>query len=363
MKIVSTTLTGNREDQIGDALRSVAKWVDRCIVIPTCPILDDTIEVARRVCGDKLHVQPYEPIARTDSFHFGDARNFALACAGRLGAAWALTIDTDERLHVVTSFGLDQENDLILCQYEDKSYAKERFIRIPPEGHWVGPTHEGFVGWKKRTTLENTYFSELPKTREQLTEKFRRDEKELEDYVRGEGRNDGRFWFYLGNTRKDLDKFDRAIDAYVRCANMPGWDEQRAWACFQASICQVRMNRYEEAIGICTYGMSKHAGVSELAWQAGWCNWKLGRYQQAIYLSKIALVWGKSRHSGLNYEDSYAETGRVGFVYPPALYEAPWQVLMYSYQALGNVVEANRCRIEFELAWASREGRTIPSSG
>ena len=56
--IVATTLTGSNADIIGDALASVLQQVDRCIVIDT-GAKDDTLEVARKVAGDKLLLREF----------------------------------------------------------------------------------------------------------------------------------------------------------------------------------------------------------------------------------------------------------------------------------------------------------------
>ena len=90
--IVSTTLTGSNADIIGDALASVVAQVDRCLVIDT-GAKDDTVAVARNVAGDKLVVRE---LAWPNDF--AAARNFALDAATALGATWAITVDTDERL-------------------------------------------------------------------------------------------------------------------------------------------------------------------------------------------------------------------------------------------------------------------------
>lgn len=90
--IISTTLTANSEGIIADALRSVSGWVDLCLVIDT-GVTDASILRAAEVAGAKLRVVQFQW-----TNDFAAARNFALAEAQRLGGAWAITIDTDERI-------------------------------------------------------------------------------------------------------------------------------------------------------------------------------------------------------------------------------------------------------------------------
>lgn len=70
---------------------------------------------------------------------FARARNFALDQTTSTGAAWALTIDTDERLIVegyesIDEFRCKLEADLAVLTWmalaRDGSYGKERLVRL-----------------------------------------------------------------------------------------------------------------------------------------------------------------------------------------------------------------------------------------
>src|SRR6188768_531793 len=97
MRIVTTTLTGNSESIIADALRSVVDWVDVCLVIDT-GVSDGSLRRAREIAGSKYAQRTF-----TWSDDFAAARNFALDAARDLGGTWAVTLDTDERLELETS--------------------------------------------------------------------------------------------------------------------------------------------------------------------------------------------------------------------------------------------------------------------
>src|SRR5262245_19354036 len=92
MRIASTTFTSNRQDIIGDALRSVVDWCDLCIVIDL-GITDSTLAIAHEICGDKLHIERGKWDDDTAKW-----RNLMLFEAFRFGADWSVTLDTDERL-------------------------------------------------------------------------------------------------------------------------------------------------------------------------------------------------------------------------------------------------------------------------
>jgi len=90
--IVATILSGNSELLIADAIKCIRDWVEFLLLIDT-GITDNTRSIARDLAGSKLYV---EQLAWCNDF--AHARNFALARAAALGASWALTVDTDERL-------------------------------------------------------------------------------------------------------------------------------------------------------------------------------------------------------------------------------------------------------------------------
>jgi glycosyltransferase involved in cell wall biosynthesis len=150
--IVSTTLTGSNSDIIGDALASVLQQVDRCIVIDT-GAKDDTIDIARRLAGDKLLLREFP--WKDD---FAAARNFALEAAAEAGATWAVTLDTDERLLFDRDFDLARalaRTQAQVCMVVDDvgSYSKERIVRLPAKVRWEGPTHECLMGRTAAETL------------------------------------------------------------------------------------------------------------------------------------------------------------------------------------------------------------------
>src|SRR4051812_43392856 len=221
MKIASTTLTGNNASVIADALRSVVDWVDYCLVIDT-GVTDGTLDIAKSVAGDKYVSRSFAWIQ-----DFAAARNFALDAAAELGADWAITVDTDER---IDRRGVDLRAALanttagvMLMTSSDGSYAKERCFRLPVRERFSGPTHESFPAYAVGSiTVERACFHELGKSPEALRRKFERDLEILKRHVRAHPR-DARWHFYLGETLKNLDRPAEAVAAYDACAALRGW--------------------------------------------------------------------------------------------------------------------------------------------
>ncbi len=336
MKIVSTTLANNSEHLIRDALLSVVDWVDICLVINT-GVTDRTLEIAKEVAGDK-----YVEASFTIEGDFAKARNFALTAATELGGDWAVTLDTDERIiggPDLRTEMLSSTEDLLYVTYVSGHYSKERCFKLPAKDHWMGPVHEAFVLSGKGRTVEGVQFDEMAKTPEEYERKFRRDVEVLSAYVKAHP-TDPRWHYYLGESYRNLGNFELATSSYDACSALRGWDEEAAWACFRAGECLCAMERYGEALDRLHTGLSIHAGIAELAWFAGFVSYKMGRDQQAVYWSRLAIVHGLFRGDG-------ATVPRIAFRDPVGLWEGPYDVLRWAEKRRGNEEAA----AEAEALW------------
>jgi glycosyltransferase involved in cell wall biosynthesis len=141
--IIITTYT--REKIIGKAIRSVP-WADLILIVHFTngeypP--DQTLAVAREAAGDRLRV-----IDIGEAYGCSQARNAGLDEATRLGATWALQLDTDEW---VQCEGVNIRETLarvpalatVLMTWDShQSYQKARFFRLPASGRFYGFSHE-----------------------------------------------------------------------------------------------------------------------------------------------------------------------------------------------------------------------------
>jgi glycosyltransferase involved in cell wall biosynthesis len=346
--IVSTTLTGSNADIIGDALASVLQQVDRCIVIDT-GAKDDTLDVARKVAGDKLRLREFP--WKND---FAAARNFALDAAAEAGATWAVTLDTDERLLFDRDFDLARalaRTQAQVCMVADDrgGYAKERIVRLPAKVRWEGPTHECLMG---RTTagtlsLRGVRFHELPKDPAGVRRKFERDVAILKRYTKQHAKQ-ARWFYYLGASHQSLGEFAAAIDAFRTCAELRGWEEEGAWACYGAAECCCSLQRWHDAVQFCAAGLGIRPATAELAWLAGFAAYKAQRYDDAIAWSHMAIANGLFQGRGAQFE-------RIGFRHLPGLYEGPFDVLRWAYKALGDEKAAAEALRDYERARRARE--------
>ena len=390
MAIVATVLSGNSESAVAPAIERARDFVGQVLLIDT-GITDGTRQVAEealcvqsagsgdpRRTGRRLAVEKFRWCD-----DFGKARNFALDAAARHGASWAMTLDTDERMEFP---GYQSAEELLAALESDPRvlvwvvmekggrYAKERFVRVGGKGsgfgvqgsgsegegdgqarrlphlRWVGRVHEALVGAGPGQTkvLPGVLFWEVPKSAEGHRAKLQRDLAILREQTR-EMPGDPRWWYYLGQTLQGLKEPREAVEAFRKCANLPGWAEQAAWACYKGAECLVELKELVAAVELCALGLARQPASPELAWLAGWCCYQAGKLNDAIHWEQIAIALG-------NVEGSKAGEGRISFRHLPAWYEGPYDVLRWTYRKLGNVAAADEAEAKFQTALVNRAG-------
>lgn len=357
MKIIATVLYGvGTEEIIERAIASALSLVDHVLVIDTAP---KPRPANTRLLKFDKDLVGYTHRKWPDSF--SRARNFALALASSMTYVrqvpydWAMTLDTDEAMQFnsvdvrAALFGYLREGiDLVYVNHVDGSYKKERFIRLPASGGWKGLTHEAYVSCPPRAaTLKGVTFNELTKTPMQLAEKWARDLGLLTQQI-GEEPNDPRWHYYMGETCFNLGQYEAASLAYDHCANLRGWDEESAWACYRSAEALVKLGLIDQAIDRCALGLARHAGITELAWLAGYLSFQAGRHDQAVYWSRIALVHGK-------YEGRGNEIKRIGFQHPAGQWEGPYDVLRWALTSPELREQKEQYEKLYEQAKAARE--------
>lgn len=329
-RFITTTLTNSQQAIIGDALRSAVDWADLCLVVDT-GIKDDTLAVADQVCGPKLVTRAF-----TGRWHFSNARNFALQVAGELAGehgwtnAWAVTLDSDERL-VDGPPDTMPAADHILTPDKAQGYFKWRLFKLPARGHYRGATHEVYADGGSFENVPWMAFTELGKSTGDIQHKFERDLQMLKEETKAYPK-DPRWWFYLGETYRNLKKHEQAIKAYVQCIELTGWDEEAAWASYQAATCYVELKDWRGAIRSCASGLAHFPGIPELPWLAGWCSLQIQDWAKAAMWARLAMAHGCFGE----------QVNRQSFRYALGMCDGPYAVLKAALEGLGRQEEANK---------------------
>jgi len=327
--VVSTTLVGPTiPTTLADALRSVAGIVDRSLVLWTgASELHDEVETTSLSASDKTVVIEWP--WRND---FGAGRQAALDFATKTGATWCLWLDSDEWIEPhgedVRGAMLATDAAAMLMFDERGEYLQPRAIRLPCAARWEGRTHEAIPVTGPR--FVSARFCSRPKALCDLLAKHRRDLVILLEETRKQP-EDARWWYYLGDALAGLRRFLDALDAFRRCADLRGWDEQSAWACYRAAnLLLFEFGQFEAAIDLCAQGMARHPGIAELPWLAGIAAQRLGRHEHAVWWAELARVHGEKAPEPVRALDR-----RRLFRVPKGLREGPSDIERFSFAVLG----------------------------
>jgi FkbM family methyltransferase len=334
-KIVGVIISNSREKEIADALKSLEPAVDGFLFIDT-GIKDGTLSIARETVGaDKVWVHEWP--WRND---FSAARNEGLRAAADLGAEWGVFLDTDMRYE-----GADTIRQRLATTEVDLLYVPTKWgsaqplvFRLPTKVLWKGRAHNWVYNQGATETLDGVQVWEIRNDPKHHLARVKQTKGILLEMLEEEGGKDPRTHFYLGEACSDLGEWDEALGYYRQCADLRGWPEEGAWACWRAANILASRKRWTDAIDEAVKGLSRHAGIAELAWMAAWANHKMGRHEQAIYWGEMAVVWA----------DRVNEVNRVGFRNQLVLRNGAWDILYWSYKALGKTEKAAFAKTRFD---------------
>ena len=235
-KICLNMIVKNEVKVLPRLIRSVKDYIDYYVIVDTGST-DDTIELIRRemasygIAGE-VHERPW--------VNFGANRQQALELALAADKAdWLLFIDADEELAVSDPKFYEKLVPGVSYEIEkhqgDIRYAVRHLLNVRGASYrWEGPVHnylvaEGRERLELRKDVWIIYHQGQGAKSHGVTEeqKFLRDAKLLEEELLRDP-NDPRSQFYLAQSYRDAEHYERALEAYRKRAAMDnGWDEER----------------------------------------------------------------------------------------------------------------------------------------
>ena len=334
MRIASVTITSNRREIIADAILSVRDWVDAAVVVDL-GITDDTLQIVQRLMAE---VGKPVYVTKCDAPTCGEWRNAGMRLAQDLGFDWAVTLDTDERLHVKAGWDIRKalemvrdQADVIFARDSQDRYPKERIFKLPTQNWFAGHAHEAIPNIGQMVNLPGLTFSELPKSMEKIKAncEFIRREKLRE---LAEDDSTPRNWYYLGDALDVLGEAEEAIVAFQNCAERTTWDAEGAWANLRTALCARKLKDTKRALEYCARGLVYHPGYAELAWLAAVICAESGQWHHAIYWARMAMINGKPE----------IDIHHSSHCLPFGVWEGPYEILRDAYRNLGNQAEADK---------------------
>ena len=172
--------------------------------------------------------------------NFSHNRNVALnAVKGRTD--YILLADADFILNVHDEdFKSKLRSPGYLIKYDGGlDYRQLLLIEARHNWEYMGVTHEYIDTYPNKLPSEITDMISIDHTFEGSSRviKFERDAKLLEEDLKLDPKN-SRSWFYLGQSYKDLQMYDKAIEAYTKRTQLTDYDEEVFYSWYQIGMCK-----------------------------------------------------------------------------------------------------------------------------
>jgi tetratricopeptide (TPR) repeat protein len=243
MKLATVCMIKDEEKVIGRMIRSAAPITDIFIFTDTGST-DNTAKEINKVCAE-VGVD-YE-LHETTFVDFGVSRTATIKNAeGK--ADYLLLLDADMTI-------------------ENKGFNKETLKKDGYQLFYTGPNRyaqmllvSGKLNWEYREKTHEYIYSEQLKTVGTLDslminhhidganrkDKFERDVKLLNESIKENPKNK-RAWFYLGETYRNMQKPEEAIDAYLKRIELGGWREEVFYSIYQCGRMYMLIKDYDKA--------------------------------------------------------------------------------------------------------------------
>ena len=238
MKIASITITSKRSKIIGDALQSVNKVVDAMVFVDLG--MDNATRKEIEKAANKCTIHVVKGNVTKPTAHW---RNLGLLEATKIGADYAIQLDTDERMVFPKDFKEQLKNNPIIEVFNslhvDGSYSKERVFKLPGIGEFRGHNHEEWTG-SGSCLMHGLYFDELKKSIKLLDSNGR---KMLHNLLRQKRLDpfSHRWHFQIGLCHRAKDNPQKAIEYFRRARDLKTTPEGRAMDCYYIALCHMDM--------------------------------------------------------------------------------------------------------------------------
>lgn len=247
MRLCLNMIVRNEADKIVRCLRSVYPYISSWVICDTGST-DDTVAAiegffrARGIPGR---------IVTCEFDNFSQARNVALASARELALNnpdYFLLCDADMELVVENPAAFDNLTGrayLMTQKAGGLAYHNVRLLKADDTAWYVGPTHE-YIDATYSGLLEGAHFVDHADGSNR-SDKYTRDVRLLVDDLLRDPKN-GRSWFYLAQSYRELGRWPEALCCYQRRVEVGGWDEEVWNAQFNIAHCHKNMGNEAEFI-------------------------------------------------------------------------------------------------------------------
>ena len=278
----------NESQVITRCLGSIKSLIDSWVIVDTGST-DGTQDIIKEFMKDipgELQERPW--------VNFGHNRNEALQLA-KGKADYILFIDADEVVEFSSTFvmpPLNKDSYFLLTKFGGTNYYRLQLIKDGLGWKWEGVLHET-VGspWAKTNGIIAGLVN-VPRTdgaRSQDPKKFLKDAAVLEKALVDDPTNT-RYTFYLGQSYRDAEEYEKSIESYKKRIALGGWDQEIFWSMLQIAHAQKILD-LDEKIFLRSYDDAYHyrpTRVEPLYYLSNYYR-TMGNYAAGYLIAQIGL--------------------------------------------------------------------------
>lgn len=296
-KIVLCMIVKNESEVIERCLASTLPIIDTFCIVDTGST-DDTISKIRKFfeqvgIDGVIHERPW--------VNFGTNRTEALELARPLGD-YTWMIDADEILEFDGNFDPDKfkaslKADLynVFASYGGIKYHRPQLTSNKKQFVYRGILHEyvDCTGTIDTRDFANGILNRPIQdgARSKLPDKYAKDAEVFEEALKGkvDEKDFNRYHFYLAQSYRDSQQWQKAHDAYIKRAKLGGWNEEVFYSLFQVGrLKEILEHPIDEIVRYYVQAYDANPWRAEPLWAAARACKVYGRFDQAFVFAKQA---------------------------------------------------------------------------
>jgi len=245
MKLALILMIKNEEKILRRCLETLTNVVD-CFCICDTGSTDTTKEIALEFLKNHpgcLTEEPFRDFGHNRTVSFDNAQKYLKDNNWDLSNTYGLLLDAD----MVFMPGNIKEQNLTEAGYSiiqkncGLEYYNVRFVRMNYAWKCIGVTHEYWAGPQPGKIEKNVCFIDDKNDGGCKSDKYERDIRLLHQGLVDEPNND-RYLFYLAQSYKCIQNYEKAIETYKKRIEAGGWAEEIWYSYYMIGECYKAMN-------------------------------------------------------------------------------------------------------------------------
>jgi tetratricopeptide (TPR) repeat protein len=233
----------NESAIIERCLAHAVQYVDAVSILDTGST-DDTVQRCEAFLANtqkpfRIETHPFKNFGETRTVSFENAQRHAHAFGWDTTTSYALAVDADMVIKPQPAFfqyPLTQNGYHLIQENGHLKYYNLRLMRLSHPWKCIGGTHEYWSGDPTEKIPYEVFYIDDKNDGGCKADKFERDVRLLRADIEADPQN-ARAYFYLGQSLKDLGRFDEAIERFQKRIDLGGWVEEVWYSMLQIGRC------------------------------------------------------------------------------------------------------------------------------